>query len=108
MDKFEALAEPTRRTIVEILATSGRLPASRIYNHFHTSHPAISQHLRVLREAHIVIVEKRAQQRIYEIDPHSLYELQHWIEKMSKLWQGRFDRLHTLLKEERNHAEAEH
>jgi len=62
---FNALAEPTRREIVEMLANKGRLPAAAISKRFKCSAPAISQHLKVLREAHIVTVETRGHQRIY-------------------------------------------
>ena len=61
MDTFTALAEPTRRNILEMLAANGNMPATSIYGHFKASPPAISQHLKVLREAKLVRVEKRAQ-----------------------------------------------
>ena len=72
MDMFSALAEPTRRSILEMLASEGRLSASEIADRFPVSAPAISQHLKVLREAKLVQVEKRAQQRIYEINPEAM------------------------------------
>ena len=58
MDKFHALAEPTRRHIVEMLAREGELTAGDIQARFNVSAPAISQHLKVLREARLVQVEK--------------------------------------------------
>ena len=72
MDKFHALAEPTRRQIVEMLAREGSMTAGDIQARFSVSAPAISQHLKVLREAGVVQVEKRAQQRIYRINPESV------------------------------------
>ena len=69
MDIFFALAEPTRRTIVEMLARNGPLSVTDISARFPISSPAISQHLKVLREAQVVLVEKRAQQRIYLLNP---------------------------------------
>lgn len=100
MDIFHALAEPRRRQIIELLADQGQLSASDISNQFTISAPAISQHLKVLREANVVVVEKRAQQRLYQINPKKLLELERWIERMSKLWNERFDKLDELLRTE--------
>lgn len=100
MDIFHALAEPRRRQIIELLADQGQLSASDISNQFTISAPAISQHLKVLREANVVVVEKKAQQRLYQINPKKLLELERWIERMSKLWNERFDKLDELLRTE--------
>ncbi|MBI1276230.1 metalloregulator ArsR/SmtB family transcription factor [bacterium] len=97
---FTALADPTRLRIVEMLATGGRMPASRISSQFRVSAPAISQHLKVLREARLVKMEVKAQQRIYEINPEGLSDIEHWISKMKQQWEERFDALDALLKEE--------
>lgn len=100
MDTFTALAEPTRRNILEMLAASGRLSATDIYKKFKTSPPAISQHLKVLREAGLVRVEKRAQKRIYYVDPKPMKELEKWIKLFTEQWQERHDRLEAILKEQ--------
>lgn len=97
MDTFTALAEPTRRTILEMLAKEGQLSASTISDHFTVSPPAISQHLKILREANLVTVEKKAQQRMYEINPEPITELEGWIKKMSRLWEDRFTALDAVL-----------
>ena len=65
MDKFSALADPTRRHILEMLARRGQLSATEISDKFQVSPSAISQHLKVLREANLVQMEKRVQQRLY-------------------------------------------
>ncbi len=101
MDTFSALAEPTRRNILELLANSGQLSATEIYQKFSVSSPAISQHLKVLREANLVHMEKRAQQRLYQINPASLSELEGWIKKLTKQYDERFDVLDTLLEIEK-------
>jgi len=101
MDIFNALAEPTRRNIVELLASNGELSATAIYSKFKVSAPAISQHLKVLKEAKIVDVEKRAQQRVYFINPSAFLELEDWAKKMSRLWCERFDRLEEFLDREK-------
>ncbi len=101
MDTFQALAEPTRRHIIEMIAKNGELSASDIFDKFNSSPPAISQHLKVLRVSNLVMVEKRAQQRIYKINPKPLLEMEDWLGEMKKLWNNRFDALDNLLKEEK-------
>jgi DNA-binding transcriptional ArsR family regulator len=91
MDKFTALADPIRRTIVEMLAVHGQLCASEISARFQVSPSAISQHLKVLREANLVRMEKRAQQRLYRINPEPLRELEEWASRMRELWDERFE-----------------
>jgi DNA-binding transcriptional ArsR family regulator len=100
MDVFAALAEPTRRAIMEMLAVNGRLSATEIYDNFPVSRPAISQHLKVLREANLVTVEKRAQQRIYQINTKTMFELEAWARRLTQIWEQRFDALDELLKAE--------
>ena len=100
MDAFLALAEPTRRNIMEMLASNGSLAASDIYSRFKATPPAISQHLKVLREAKLVRVEKRAQRRIYYINPEPMKELEKWIQIFTKDWQERHDRLEAMLKKQ--------
>jgi DNA-binding transcriptional ArsR family regulator len=101
MDIFSALAEPTRRTIVELLASNGPLSATDISNQFAMSPPAISQHLKVLREANVVRMEKRAQQRIYQINPDAMGELEGWAKHMTQLWNQCFDALEEVLDAEK-------
>ena len=102
MDAFLALAEPTRRNIMEMLAANGNLSASDIYSNFKSTPPAISQHLKVLREANLVRVEKRAQKRIYYVNPEPMKELEKWIQTFTKDWQDRHDRLEEMLKKKVN------
>ncbi len=101
MDIFYALSDPTRRKILELLASQGQLPASEIYANFPASPPAISQHLKVLRESGLVRMEKRAQQRIYQINPEAMQELEHWSMQLTQLWNQRLDALDELLKVEK-------
>jgi DNA-binding transcriptional ArsR family regulator len=100
MDVFAAVAQPTRRSILEMLAGSGQLSASQISDRFRVSPPAISQHLKILREARLVRMHKRAQQHIYQINPEAVREIEDWAGQMTTLWNERFDRLESLLKEE--------
>lgn len=99
MDIFTVLAEPTRRTIVEMLAERGALPASEIGDKFSASPPAISQHLKVLREAKVVRVEKRGQQRIYSVNPTAMQEVEEWARNTRRIWNERFDRLDKVIKQ---------
>ena len=95
---FTALSDPTRRSILEMLSAKGALAAGDIYEAFDTSAPAISQHLKVLREAKLVSVEKRAQQRIYSVNAKGLEDMERWINEMRRYWNERFDMLDALLK----------
>ena len=99
MDAFYALAEPQRRKVVEILAYRGQLSATEISDEFDVTPQAISQHLRVLREAKVIQMERRAQQRIYALNPKSTFEVERWAATMTEMWNSRFDRLDNALKE---------
>ena len=76
MNMFSALADPTRHNILEVLAQNGQLSASDISDKFPVSLSAISQHLKVLSEANLVQMEKRAQQRMYQINPDAILDLE--------------------------------
>jgi DNA-binding transcriptional ArsR family regulator len=99
-DVFAALADPTRRNIVEILSNNEELPATEIYGYFEVSPQAISQHLKVLREANVVHVEKRAQQRIYRINADALTEMEQWVKNIANRWSRRLIALDSVLKAE--------
>ncbi len=104
MDVFSALADDTRRDILEMLARRGKLSASNIYRKFDVTHPAISQHLKILREAKLVDVKKQAQRRIYQINPKKITELEGWLRQMTKTWNERFERLDKILAKEKRKA----
>lgn len=106
MDIFAVLAEPTRRTIVEMLARNGPLSATEISARFQVSPPAISQHLKVLREAQVVLMEKRAQQRMYQINPDAIVELEQWAREITRIWNQRFDALEKVLETEQKHIKT--
>ena len=101
MDKFHALADPTRRKIIEALAGQGQLSATEIADQFPISPQAISQHLKVLRETRWVQVEKRAQQRIYRINPDAMLELEGWASQVRQLWSQRFDAFEQVVQREK-------
>ena len=92
---FAALADPTRRRIVEMLAAS-ELPAGEIARRFDMTPPAVSQHLKLLRSAGLVSVRRDAQRRIYALDPSGLAELDAWLARYRRFWH---DRLASLERE---------
>ena len=96
MDTFTALADPTRRHIVETLA-GGESAFGDLADCFEMSRPAVSQHLKVLREAGLVSVRKDAQRRIYRLSDHGLDEVEAWLGKVREFWNQRLDRLEQVL-----------
>ena len=101
MDIFTALAEPTRRNILEMLSARGGLSATDIYRNFKSSPPAISQHLKVLKQADLVRVEKRKQQRIYYVSPDPLKELEKWIRQFASNMDEKYQALDKVLEIEK-------
>ncbi|MDJ0755138.1 MAG: metalloregulator ArsR/SmtB family transcription factor [Ardenticatenaceae bacterium] len=97
MNAFSALAVPARLTIVETLARNGRLTATEISRHFTITASAISQHLKVLLDANLVLVERRGQQRIYQINPEGIAEVEVWATQIIQLWEQRLDSLDSFL-----------
>ncbi len=97
MDIFNALAEPTRREILLLLARRGQLSASDIYRKFDLTKPAVSQHLKVLRDSKLVRVEKKAQRRLYDLNPEKISEFEKWAKQMTRIWHERFERLDRVL-----------
>ncbi len=100
MDAFHAMAEPRRRKVVEILAHRGQLSATQICDEFDVTPQAISQHLKVLREAKVIQMERKAQQRIYAFNPKSMFEIEKWAASMTEMWNSRLDRLDKALKDD--------
>jgi DNA-binding transcriptional ArsR family regulator len=92
MDSLAALADPTRRRIVEMLA-HGNLSSGEIAESFRISAPAISQHLKALRHAGLVRVRVDAQRRIYELDCRRLDEMSEWVLRIRRACAVRLERL---------------
>ena len=97
---FGALSEPHRVGIVELLAARGQMNSTAISQEFQITAAAISQHLKVLRESGILVMEKQAQKRLYELNPLALAELELWIKQVKKTWEARFSQLDELLAKE--------
>lgn len=99
MDRFVALADPTRRKIVELLWDSERTVGA-IGAQFPISPPAVSQHLKTLREARLVRVRIDGQRRIYSLDPEGFAEIGGWFDRMRAFWSDRLDILERELTKE--------
>lgn len=99
MSAFAALADPTRREIVALLAR-GERPAGEIAAAFAISAPAVSQHLKVLKEARLVRVRPQAQKRFYALAPQGLAEIEAWVREVRSFWSPRLDALEAALNKE--------
>ena len=97
MRPLNVLADPTRQRIVEMLAT-GSMSSGDIARRFNVSAPAISQHLRTLRDAKLVRVRAQAQKRFYELDPEGVGELANWIARIRSFWSEKLDALEEELR----------
>jgi DNA-binding transcriptional ArsR family regulator len=98
MNAFAALADDTRREIVRLVARNGGLTSTEISQNFERSAPAISQHLKVLKEARVLQMKKEAQKRIYTLNESGMNEIEDWILDIKNLWERRLDRLDRYLK----------
>lgn len=98
-DGFTALADPIRRKIVELLAR-GPMDAGSLASRFDVSRPAVSRHLRVLRETGMVRCRAEAQRRIYEIDTAGLDEVAGWVDRYRTFWADRLDHLEKAAEEQ--------
>jgi DNA-binding transcriptional ArsR family regulator len=94
MEALAAIADPTRRELLALLS-SGELAAGDLAERFPVSRPAISRHLRVLREAGLVRSRTDGRRRLYALDPAPLRELDAWLEPYRDLWAQRLDALDT-------------
>ena len=99
MQSLLAIADPTRRRIVELLATRDHT-AGELVAEFDLSAPAISQHLNVLRKAGLVTTRAEGQSRIQSLNPKGLDELDAWLNRTRRFWSSRLDVLEAELKAE--------
>jgi len=99
MQSLAAIADPTRRRIVELLAARERT-AGELVAEFDVSAPAISQHLKILREAGLVNVRPIGQSRVQSLNPDGFGDLEDWLEKTRAVWSRRLDALERELRAE--------
>lgn len=95
---FAALGDTNRFRIVELLRDGPR-PVNDIGDRLRLNQPQVSKHLRVLKEAGLVDVEPRAQQRLYGLRPDALRQIHQWLERYRRLWDDRFDSMDALVEE---------
>ena len=93
---FDVLAEPNRRRILD-LVRGGERPVNELVDELELSQPAVSKHLRVLREAGLVEVRTDAQRRLYRVNPGPLRDLDAWLAPYRRMWSGRLDDLERHL-----------
>ena len=99
MQPLTVLADPTRQRIVEMLA-SGALSSGEIAGRFSMSPPAISQHLRTLKDARLVTVRAEKQKRIYALDAAGVAEIAAWVDRIKAFWNPRLDALEDALRKD--------
>lgn len=99
MSPFEALAEPNRRRILDLLR-GGERPAGDLVEALAISQPGVSKHLKTLREAGLVSVKADGQRRLYRLEPGRLAELDAWLSPYRRFWAGKLDALEAHLERE--------
>jgi DNA-binding transcriptional ArsR family regulator len=100
VNALAALADPTRRRIVELLA-DGERSAGELASQFQTSRPAVSRHLRVMRENGLVRARAEGTRQLYSLDPAPLAELDEWLGRYRGFWTNRLDALDTEIRRRR-------
>lgn len=95
-DVFQAIADPTRREIINLIAHQTLTP-NAVADQFDVSRQAISKHIRVLTECGILVVKQKGRERYCSIQPKKLDEVADWIENFRTIWEERFDRLESVL-----------
>ena len=107
-DIFHAIADPNRRAIISLLANQ-KLTVNAVAEHFPISRPAVSRHIKILKESGLVVVRKRGRERYCEVRLDRLNEVAEWVEQSRKVWNQRLDRLDEYLselqKKEKRHGE---
>ena len=95
-DVFQAIADPTRRAIIALIALQAMTP-NAIAEHFETTRQAVSKHLRVLTECELVRQEQKGREIYYSLEIEKIKEIDTWLEQYRKIWETRFDQLDDVL-----------
>lgn len=98
-DVYEAVADPTRRKLLQMLAEVEELPLHEITVHFDMGRTAVSKHLAILKEADLVITRKVGRETRYRLNAAPLREIQDWVAHYEGFWKARMDKLKLLLEE---------
>jgi DNA-binding transcriptional ArsR family regulator len=99
-DVYRAIADPTRRAILDRLR-AGPTPVNALALDFEQSRPAISKHLRVLRDAALVSERRSGRERIYQLEPRPLQKVAGWVEGYRAFWLGSLNNLKRYLEDEK-------
>lgn len=97
-DIFQAIADPTRRAIIALVALQAMTP-NAIAEHFDTSRQAVSKHLRILTECELVVQEQKGREIYYSLEIEKMKEIDRWLEQYRKIWESRYEQLDALLVE---------
>lgn len=95
-DVFQAIADPTRRAILLLIAIHAMTP-NAIAEHFETSRQAVSKHLRILIECKLVRQKQTGREIYYQLEVNKMQEIDKWLEQFKKIWEGRFNELDKVL-----------
>jgi DNA-binding transcriptional ArsR family regulator len=95
-DVFQAIADPTRRSILVLLALQAMTP-NALAEHFHTSRQAVSKHIKILSECELVNQQQTGREIYYHFNPNKMKEVADWMEPFKKMWEERFDNLDNYL-----------
>jgi DNA-binding transcriptional ArsR family regulator len=106
-DVFNAIAEPRRRQIIEMLADTGELPVGDLVRRLRMPQPAVSKHLGVLRSVRLVSVNRRGRSRVYRLDARQLRPVHDWVKQYERFWGHQLDRIKRRAEEKaREHEQA--
>lgn len=100
-DIFQAIADPTRRAIIGLIALQSMTP-NGIAEHFDTTRQAISKHLRILTECELVTQEQQGREIYYQLQVNKMKEIDKWLEQFRKIWESRFNQLDKILASTKN------
>lgn len=95
-DVFQAIADPTRRAIILLIAVQAMTP-NAIAEHFATTRQAVSKHLRILTECELVKQEQSGREIYYQLNGAKMLEIDKWLEQFRKIWESRFNELDKVL-----------
>ncbi|ANC79387.1 transcriptional regulator [Fictibacillus phosphorivorans] len=98
-DVFKAIADPTRREVLRLLAENER-PISEIAHHFEMSRTAVTKHLQILTEAELISGRKEGREKIYQLHPEPLTEVKQWLAYYEKFWGNKLAMLKHLVEDE--------
>lgn len=99
-DVYEAVADPTRRKLLQLLADVEESPLNELTIHFEIGRTAVSKHLAILKEAGLVTSRKVGRETRFKLNASPLKEIQDWVAFYNKFWSARLSRLNQLLEEE--------